>query len=360
MAERLRDVFSEDFIVRLIHAIQKEYLRFDANLFKDLVYQDDWADLALKERMRRITNSLNETLPSNYSEALQVLFPVAPQFKGALAGIIFPDFVQVYGLGHFNESVQAMEYFTSYSTSEFAVRVFLNQEEDRMLEKMLEWTAHPNEHVRRLASEGSRPRLPWGLSVPGLKNHPEKTVPILERLKADESSYVRKSVANHLNDFSHVNPTELLNLASKWYGENDRTNWIVKHACRSLLKKGNQQAMRLFGFEGSIATEIIGLSIDRETISIGDELTFQFDLVSNTLDSIRVEYAIDYVKSNGSRSRKVFMLGSKIDLGKAGHRKMLKKHSFKDLSTRKHYPGSHVLVIIVNGIEKANVIFELN
>lgn len=351
MVEALKDIYNEAFIERLIFAIDQEYPLFDSERFRALFFEDGWEDLALKQRMRKITVGLKHSLPDDYEEALRILYKIAPQFSG-LGGIIFPDYVEQYGLQDWDKSMHALAYFTQFSTSEFAVRPFLLKDPKRMLDQMLKWSTHSNEHVRRLASEGSRPRLPWGTSVPSIKEDPQQTLPILEKLKNDESLYVRKSVANHLNDISYTHAAIVLRMAKEWSGKDKKTDWIIKHACRSLLKKGNRQALALFGYADDSAITIARLTLHPDTIKIGDSIQMTFDLSSESTIPARVEYAIDYVKSRGQRNRKVFML--KTAIMKQGENHIISKtHHFKDLTTRKHYEGIHTLSIIVNGVVKA-------
>ncbi|WP_442593745.1 DNA alkylation repair protein [Neobacillus sp. D3-1R] len=358
MAEELRNVYNEIFVTQLTDNIKRVYDDFNSQKCFDLIFKEDWQTLALKERMRRITVSLHQTLPGDYISALSILYKVAPQFSNGLTGIIFPDYVEQYGLEEWEISLQALEFFTRYSTSEFAVRPFLIKNVDEMLNQMYNWSKNDNEHVRRLASEGSRPRLPWGLSVPYLKANPERTIPILENLKEDESLYVRKSVANHLNDISYTNPDLVIEIARRWHGKHPYTDWIIKHACRTLLKKGDQRALSLFGFEEDEKIEVKDIGLERDTILIGETLEFSFTIVSQKTMPIRIEYGIDYVKSKGNRSRKIFMISS-FTINQNEGRTFSKKQSFKDLTTRKHYKGIHTLSIIVNGIVKATIDFEV-
>ncbi|MHC0036012.1 DNA alkylation repair protein [Pseudoneobacillus sp. C159] len=357
MAEELRYIYNEEFVAKLGNAFLMVYPPFETEKFHELVIQLDWNELALKERMRRITVSMHETLPNDYTEALKILYKVAPQFTG-LAGIIFPDYVDQYGLEYWDVSMEALAFLTPYSTSEFAVRPFLLKNQDRMLKQMLEWSKDSNEHIRRLASEGSRPRLPWGQSVPSLKKNPEVTLPILTNLREDDSLYVRKSVANHLNDISYIHPELVLNLASEWLAKNKQTDWIIKHACRSLLKKGNPRTLALFGFKDDEAIELGHFSLDKKVVSIDDSIQFYFTLFSNKTMPVRVEYSIDYVKANGKRSKKVFMISS-FEIKENEKRTFVKKQSFKDLTTRKHYRGIHTISVIINGSVKDSLDFEV-
>ncbi|HYK74009.1 MAG TPA: DNA alkylation repair protein [Pseudoneobacillus sp.] len=358
MAEELRNVYNPLFVNELTSAIKEEYENFNSEKCTKLIFQEDWQNLALKERMRRITVSLHQTLPEDYKITLEILYKVAPKITGGLAGIIFPDYVEQYGLEEWDESIKALAFFTRYSTSEFAVRPFLIKNLDLMLDQMVKWSTHPDEHVRRLATEGSRPRLPWGLSVPSLKANPERTLPILKNLKEDESLYVRKSVANHLNDISYTHPDLFLELAYDWYGNHAYTDWIIKHACRSLLKKGDQRALSLFGYKDDSDVNMKDLKLHKNRISIGDSIEFSFSVTSSKTLPIRVEYAIDYVKAKGHKTRKVFMI-SAFTINKNEERTFSKQQSFKDLTTRKHYKGTHTLSIIVNGNVKASIDFEV-
>jgi len=349
MAEELRHAYSPQFIDTLSQLVTKELPSFDLPSFRSSVFQNDWEHLTLKERMRRVTTSLYATLPTEYEKALAILYKVAPKVSQGLPGLVFPDFVQVYGLAHWEKSMQALAFFTKLSSAEFAVRPFLLEDNERMMKQMIEWSKSDNEHVRRLASEGSRPRLPWGLTVPSLKSNPRQTFAILNQLKQDESLYVRKSVANHLNDVSYLDADFVLDIAYDWYGNHPETNWIVKHACRSLLKKGNERALTLFGYGDPTGITIDHVSLDKSELAIGDDLLVSFTVHSSHHQPVRIEYVIDFVKATGSRSAKSFIL-KQFEMKENETREFQKRHSFKDLTTRKHYKGLHTLSLKVNGV----------
>jgi 3-methyladenine DNA glycosylase AlkC len=167
----------------------------------------------------------------------------------ALENMIFQDYVEVYGLDDFKTSMQALENFTQGSSSEFAIRAFIVLYEDETMEMMKKWTQSENEHVRRLASEGCRPRLPWAMALENFKTDPTKVLEVLELLKDDTSSYVQKSVANAVNDISKDHPSKVKRLAKVWLKENTQRRWLVKHGCRTLLKQGDKELLSLFGFE---------------------------------------------------------------------------------------------------------------
>lgn len=353
----LKDIYNEELISRLIHHIKASCPDFNQDRFEEQLLQEDWPELALKERMRRITVSLYETLPKQYGEALAILHDAAPHFKG-LSGILFPDYVEQYGLAHWEESIKALAYFTQYSTSEFAVRPFLLLDQEKMMAQLLAWSEHENEHVRRLASEGSRPRLPWGKSIPALKSDPSPILPILEKLMQDESLYVRKSVANNLNDISKTHPQLLKKVADRWYGTHPHTDWIIKHAYRTLLKKGDKQALALFGYENADSIQLHDFTCQSSRIPIGESLEFSFSIHSDRDQKVRIEYAIDFVKARGQRHQKVFKI-TETNIRKNETKSYKKNHSFKDLTTRKHYKGIHTLSVIINGEAKDSVDFEV-
>lgn len=190
------------------------------------------------------------------------------------------------------------------------------------------------------------------------KKDPTPIIPILEQLKNDSSAYVRKSVANNLNDISKTHPELVLGLARKWYGMTDHTDWVVKHGCRTLLKKADSNAMALFEFDDTASVKLLEFMLDKTSLLIGDSITFSFTVLAEKEVKARLEYGIDYVKANGRRSRKLFKI-SEVTLKENEERSYEKKHSFQDLSTRKHYPGIHSIAIIVNGAERDKLEFSL-
>jgi 3-methyladenine DNA glycosylase AlkC len=360
MPEKLKDLFfSKRFVEQLAEAIQQLYPGFDQEKLLQAVYDEGWENRELKERMRHLSHCLHAALPPTYPEALEVLLKVAPLFEGFNA-MVFPDYVECYGLEDWERSLPALAVFTRQASSEFAVRPFLAQDPERAMGYLYAWAEDENFHVRRLASEGCRPRLPWAMALPAFKKDPALILPVLEKLKADESDYVRRSVANNLNDISKDHPDLVLDLCQRWYGQSQNTDWVVKHACRSLLKGGNEKALRLFSFAAPTEVEVEALTLDKPSLSIGEAFRFSFKLNVNTPDpcQLRLEYKIHFVKSSGKLSPKIFQL--KEDNFKPGSHLISRKHSFEDRTTRKHHPGQHQLAIIVNGIEMAGAAFELN
>jgi len=356
----LKSEFSPEFVAKLANAFSKQFPDFKEKRFQNAILNDQWEDRELKDRMRHIALVLGDVLPSNYKEAVRIVVAVAPEFTG-LSAIVFPDFIQVFGLDHFKESIDALQVVTEYSSSEFAVRPYIERYTDEMMAILLEWTNHENEHVRRLASEGCRPRLPWAPALNQFKLDPVPILPILERLRNDESLYVRKSVANNLNDISKDYPELVLAIAEKWLKENHvHTNWIVKQALRGLLKRGDKKALSLFGFGNTDLVKVSKLKLNRSELSIGEKLefTFQIQWKGKQPVKLRLEYGIDYVKSSGKTNRKVFQI-KEIEFIPKENQIIVRRQSFEQRTTRKHYPGKHNLAILVNGDELANQTFLL-
>jgi 3-methyladenine DNA glycosylase AlkC len=274
------------------------------------------------------------------------------------ATIFIPDYIQVYGLEFPHESMDALEKITDLVSAEFAIRPFIIRYPEKTMKRMLVWSKHKSENVRRLSSEGCRPRLPWAMGLPEFKRDPGLILPILENLKADPSEYVRRSVANNLNDIAKDNPELVLQIAKKWKGKNAETDQIIKHACRTLLKSGNIQALALHGYDHKTKATIDRLSIEKKKIKVGEVLNFGFRFVSKekTTSRFRLEYVIDYVTASGKTSRKVFKISEdefKPDLPV----QISRKQSFKNLTTRKHFKGKHLISILVNGRQLASLGF---
>jgi len=359
MAERLKNLFyTKESLLAFAKSIESQHEDFDKSRFFKYIYDDSWDKLELKEKMRHVTNSLYQTLPKDYISALVILVKAAPGIKGFEA-MCLPDYVEVYGMGYWEESLNALGHFTRYSSSEFAIRPFLDQDPDITMQYMMSWAKSEHENVRRFASEGCRPLLPWAMALPKFKKDPTKVLQVLELLKDDESEFVRKSVANNLNDISKDNPDIALNIAESWLGSSARTDWIVKHAMRTLLKQGNIRALRLFDFGDPARIEINHLKIENSKIKIGEDLVFSFRMSNQQKNNckIRLEYAIDYVKANGKTTRKVFQIIEKEY--ESGEFDFKRKQSFKNMTTRKHYPGIHKVTIVVNGVDKRSQDFEI-
>lgn len=365
MPEPLKNVYGEPFLREFGDKVSSAWSGFEAARFVEEVMNGDWEQLELKQRMRKISVTLGRHLPASYPEALEMLYIIESECSG-FPYLFFPDFVEVHGQGeeHWQLSMEALERFTVRSSAEFAVRPFLLREPDKMLRQMMTWASHPNEHVRRLASEGSRPRLPWGQALPMFKKDPAPLLPLLELLKADPSLYVRNSVANHLNDIAKDHPELVIHTAKSWIGSHPDTDWIVRHGCRTLIRKADPQVLEIFGYaqeDEQPLAERAAIEAVPGTAEIGgsNELRYELRIRSGEPVRLRIEYGIDFVKARGQTSRKLFLLSDKTVAGGSlisGSR----MHSWKDLTTRKHYPGEHRISLLVNGKETACTIVDVH
>lgn len=360
MPALLKEMYNHESLHELALLIQSAYQPFQVDSFLKSTMDETWDKLELKARMRQVSTKMGKYLPVDYKVAIGILDKIVAKVERGLFGLIFPDFVEVYGQDEtdWTLSMEALEKYTVYSSAEFAVRPFIIHHEARMMAQMYAWSNHENEHVRRLASEGCRPQLPWGQSLPKYKKDPTPILPILEQLKADPSLYVRRSVANNLNDIAKTHPALVTEIAQKWYGENEETNWLIKHGCRTLLKKGNRHVLAIFGYDDGATIEIADFSLNATTVSIGNALTFSFKIEVAKPTKIRLEYGIDFVKANGKTNRKIFQISERM-LKENEQQSYTKTHTFADLSTRKHYPGLHGITLIVNGVERGKVDFNL-
>ncbi len=348
MAKLLKELYSEEYIDILSNSIVKNYKDFDKKSFKVLIFSDTWQKKELKKRIRHISTTLYKFLPQDYKRAIAILKDTFNQIgpKFYLENLIFQDFVEVYGLDDFETSMDALKTFTINSSSEFAIREFILRYPKRSILQMKRWAKSKNEHIRRLSSEGCRPRLPWATVLEKFKEDPRDILDILDILKKDDSLYVRKSVANNLNDISKDNPQIVKDIANQWINKDKKTDWILKHGCRTLLKNGDKEILKIFGFDDkNIAIKSFDLT---KIVKLGEKLEFSFTLFSSEdLGKLRVEYVIDFVRKSGRYSKKIF----KISEGnyKQKSKDFSKSYSFKPISSRNYYTGRHYLSIVING-----------
>jgi 3-methyladenine DNA glycosylase AlkC len=317
---------------------------------------------SLMERVRQTAVALDASLPGAYPLKLDTLRPLAPRVGHSFVSIALCDFVSRFGLGHFDLSLEMLRYLTPFGSAEFAVRPFLIQDQPRALQHFYRWAADPDEHVRRLASEGSRPRLPWGVRLVELVRDPEPTAPILEALKADPALYVRKSVANHLNDIAKDHPDAVLARVRQWDHRNAGTAWIIRHGLRTLIKRGHAGALSVLGADQDVVRQIQvqQFSCRPTRLRLGDVLELAATLTFSGRRQARliIDYVVHYVKASGETSAKVFKWstqevqpGAAIALGK--------RQTIRDFSTRRHYPGIHRIELQVNGHRLAETQFRL-
>jgi len=362
MPDLLKDRYSYEVLHKLASEIQSVYNAFQADEFIKSTAEDTWDALGLKDRVYKISSNLGKYLPSDYKTAISILDKVVANYGSWLdpSGLFFTIFIELYGQDEkdWNTSIAAFERYPQYASAENAVRSFIIKNEERMMAQMVTWSKHKSEHVRRLSCEGCRPQLPMAQSLPNFKKDPTPILPILTQLKNDPSPHVRKSVANNLNDISKTRPDVVVRLAKDWYGKSEYTDWIVKHGCRTLLKNGDRDVLAIFGYDDGSSIDVTDFTLEATVLAIGEDITFSFTIFAKGATKARLEYAIDYVKSNGKRSRKVFKI-SETSLKENERKSYSKKHSFADVSIRKHYPGLHSVTLIVNGVERGTLDFKL-
>jgi 3-methyladenine DNA glycosylase AlkC len=333
--------------------------RFDRAAFLSAA-ADGLEALSIMERVRHIAGALRGALPDSYPEALSIIRAMAPRLTHGFQAMAVTEYVARYGLDDFDLSMAALADLTRFGSAEFAIRPFLAADTSRALAIMTRWAGSDDEHVRRLASEGGRPRLPWAARVPALKADPTLAAPILEILKADPSLYVRKSVANHLNDIAKDRPDWLLGRLQAWPQDDPHTIWIIRHALRTLIKKGEPHALALIGVGHGAAVSVRRFDISPATVSLGDRIAITAELASDSPDGQRlvVDYRVHYARAGGKTAAKVFKLKT-FELG-AGETAMLGiGQAIRDFSTRRHHPGRHDVELIVNGQTMANGAFEI-
>lgn len=361
----IKDIYSLSFYENFSQAVAEVHPEFNKQKFIKAIYEGDFEKKEWKERMKHTTVVFRQFMPENFREAAVLIDKIIKNLKknksvnGGLEYIFFADYIEMYGLDDFENSAKAFLIITQFISCEFAVRPFILKYKEKMIDEITKWSLHENHHVRRLASEGSRPRLPWAMAIPFLKKDPSSILPILENLKNDPSEYVRRSVANNLNDIAKDNPHVVLEIASKWKGHTKETDGIIKHGCRTLLKQGHPEILSYYGLKNT-NIELSSFEIKTPTVKIGDYLQFHFHLNNKNEEpkTVRLEYAVYYKKAKGHLAKKVFKISEKIYLPNQ-LTKIERNQSFKLITTRVFHIGTHQLSIIINGKESDPLEFEL-
>lgn len=323
--------------------------------------------LELKQRSALMAKALRDHLPPVYAAAIGILrqcFPaelsnIDGEFSFSFDMMPIAHFVELYGLDDFATSMAAMKEITKRFSAEFAIRPFLTRYPEQTLAVLHEWAGDENTHVRRLVSEGTRPRLPWAGRLYQFIADPTPVLPLLARLRSDSSLYVRRSVANHLNDIAKDHPDLVVQTLRDWGRDGDKhLAWITRHALRTLLKEGHPGALGLVGF-GEVAVAAT-VRVVPERIVMGEGVEIVVELVNKTAVSqpLLIDYVIHFVKANGSRSPKVFKWTQREVEGH-GTVSLSKRHVIKPITTRRYYGGEQVVGVQVNGRLLATASFTL-
>jgi 3-methyladenine DNA glycosylase AlkC len=373
MAEPFKNLIGRETVLaasRHLHRVLPSFnrARFERSALREL------ESLELKARAMQLCDALEETLPEEFARAAEVLeASLGPPGEGdglgfrtseaGLAGwVIWPmgEYVARRGLVHPERALRTLHAMTQRFSAEFAIRPFIAQHPALCFKTLKEWTADPSAHVRRLVSEGTRPRLPWGMQLKALIADPSPSLPLLRALQDDPSGYVRRSVANHLNDIAKDHPERVAEwLEEHLPGASAERRALLRQASRTLIKKGAGRVLAAWGlgqrFEGQAR-----LALRAERVRIGEEIELTVELRSRSPQPQRlvIDYAVHHVRANGGTSEKVFK-GWVLELPAEQSRELSRRHSFRPVTTRRYYPGRHTIELRINGEPSASGSFEL-
>ena len=379
MPEAFKNLYNREFYEILARNLDTCVKGFDVQKFMSLMLCDNFESLELKERMTHTKEVMHQFMPANFECAADILLKLIQSLKAegvkedSIEYMFLPEYISTYGIDHFQKSVTTMEEVTKFTSGEFAIRPFLIKYGERMLKQMIIWSEHSHYLVRRLASEGSRPRLPWAMALNVYKKDPSPLLPILHRLLDDPTEIVRRSVANNLNDIAKDNPHIVIEFAQHYlthnnaksnakrnfHNDNAEITRTIKHACRTLLKQASPDVLLLFGFDCT-DLELTHFDVSTSKVKVGSSAEFAFTLQNNSANEkkVRLEYGLYYLKKNGQLSKKVFKISERMIESKSSY-KVTRKQSFKIISTRVFHLGIHQVSIILNGKEFIAKDFEL-
>ncbi|WP_320017595.1 DNA alkylation repair protein [Labilibaculum manganireducens] len=363
-----KDVYNNQLVGNMASNIVKSWGEFNTSSFVNAIISK-LKPLSLSERSQLICTELFNHLPASYPKALAILInSIAEENnttdKKEIEGFYYmpiASYVSQFGLQKedFHLSMKALKEITKIFTSEFAIRPFIRKYPEETLEYLHLWTTDENAHVRRLVSEGSRPKLPWASPLKEFQKDPSPVLKLLEKLKEDEELYVRRSVANNLNDIAKDHPDLVIKTLNRWNKTNNKgTQWIIGHASRTLLKQGHPKALELLGFPQNVQIAVNNLSVNTPTCQLGNEIEFSFEIQSSSANkqNLMIDFIVHYMKANGRTAPKVFKL-SKKSIPANGSICFKKKISFKPITTRKYYLGQHEIEIQINGRRYGKVSF---
>ena len=358
MAEPLKNQYGPAIpraIAIMVHAVHPAFPK--KQFLRDAL--EGYEALELMPRGHHIAHVLRRHLPENFEQAVGILLdsvdaPHGEDIGGSMAAFLFlphTALVAHYGLAHFEASMLAQHALTQRFTAEFSIRPFLMQHEAATLARLRQWTQDPSEHVRRLVSEGTRPRLPWAPRLPAFQKDPAPVLALLELLKDDPALYVRRSVANNLNDIGKDHPEVLTRTTHQWLqGASEERQWIVRHALRTAIKRGEPGALAVLGFGTQADVAVREAQITPTRAAIGEKMVLAFEVVNRSAvpQRVLVDFRIHYTKANGSTAAKVFKLKT-LELQAGETARLQKTVSLAQMSTRTHYPGRHQVDALLNG-----------
>jgi 3-methyladenine DNA glycosylase AlkC len=356
---KLKDFFDEAVVQSIAADLRRVSPAFDHEGFvRDAT--SGLAGLELTPRGWHVAEALRRHLPEDFPDAADVLVAsLGPELDGTEGFGMGPFrymphvfYVAKYGLDDLEPALAAQHALTKRFSAEFSIRAFLVRHLEETYDRLLTWTTDPNVHVRRLVSEGTRPRLPWAPRLRAFQEDPQLGLALLERLKDDPELYVRRSVANHLNDISKDHPKLAAETGNRWSrGATPERRWIVRHALRSLIKRGDSAALETIGYAGMPHIVVSDVRFSPSPVRKGDTLEFSAELTSTASgpQELLVDYGVHFVKANGAARPKVFKL-TKLTLQAGETVRLAGRVRFRDMTTRRHHPGRHVLDLRVNGV----------
>lgn len=345
------DLFNQETLAAMTRQIKTVYNEFDEIAYTKEALEG-FPSRELKERSFLLCDLLFKYLPTDYHEATAILLKVVKlEGEERFVYSAFTDYVMIYGCedAYRDYSIELLGELTKIFSSEFAIRAYINKYPDQSFDAMMTWSTSDYVHQRRLASEGFRPKLPWAKAIDF--DFVKATEP-LNNLFYDTDRYVTRSVANHLNDVSKIDPDLVLNLLTIWRDSGKQTEdemtYIINHSLRTLIKKGHPASLEFLGYHSDPNITITELNIENPSIDIGDSLLFHLTLEAQSDENLIIDYRVTYPKANGKTSDKVFKL-KKVTLKKGQSLTIKKKHPFKVMTTKKLYTGDYALTLQING-----------
>lgn len=374
MAEPFKNLINPAVVQSCGEHLQRAWPGFDRPRFEQQALHG-LEDLEMKARAMQVADALEATLPHDFDHAASVVeaalapaatgdelgFAISPAGLAGWIGWPLGEFIARRGLDDPGRGLAALHALTQRFTGEFAIRPFLVHHPDFTLATLTGWLRDPSPHVRRLVSEGSRPRLPWGLQIKQLIRDPRPTLPLLRALQDDPSAYVRRSVANHLNDIAKDHPSIVADWLEAHLPDADaQRRQLLRHASRTLLKQGDRRVLSAWGLGQPLAGSA-RLRLSGPRLNVGDRLALSLTLVSESdrMQPLAVDYVVHHVKANGSTSPKVFK-GWKLELAPREEKVLTKQHSLKPVTTRTYHRGRHRIDIQANGTVIASGEFVLD
>lgn len=367
MPDDFKDNFNEPLIRTMGRAFVDIAPDFPEQRFCQIAL-DGLNDLELKDRSNQIARAMVETLPNEFAKASSILISslAVEGDKDGSTGLqgwcVMPMavFVEQRGMGNVALALTTLRELTSRFSSEFSIRPFIINHEDEAMTELAKWVGHENHHVRRLVSEGTRPRLPWGIQLKRFVADPALVLKLLDQLKDDDEEYVRRSVANNLNDIAKDHPDLVANIAKKWMkGASHDRKRLVRHGLRTLIKQGHAGALDALGY-GPAKVELASLTLENDIVTLGGALSFTAQLQSTAKvdQPLIIDFIIHHMKSNGETSPKVFKWKT-VNLAAGSNLQATKNHPMRPITTRRYYAGTHRLEIVANGQILGSVDFEL-